>query len=328
MQEKSIIGVDIGGTKCAVTYSLVTDDVNIIDKKRFATLETPDKTISKLYDTINSIIDENNIKQIDCIGISCGGPLNSKTGTIVAPPNLPGWINIPIVKMFEDRYKVPVAIQNDANAGALAEWMWGAGKGLDNIIFLTFGTGMGAGLILDGRLYAGTNDLAGEVGHMRIEQDGPIGFNKKGSFEGFCSGGGIARLAKVKIAQWLTEGKEISFCKTFSDLENITAEIVGINASKGDPYALEIYNEVSRKLGKGVAILIDILNPQKVIIGSIYGRQKEVIDKEFMPMLLKEAIDLSLSVCEISTAKLSEKIGDYAAAAVAYYHLSKGEIRR
>jgi len=326
MNNKHVIGVDIGGTKCAVTYSIVSDSVEVVDKIRFATYKTSDETIKKLFISIEAIKERNKIEEIHCIGISCGGPLNSKTGMIVCPPNLPGWVNIPIVKMFEEKYKVPVAIQNDANAGALAEWLWGAGKGLDNVIFLTFGTGMGAGLILDGRLYAGTNDLAGEVGHLRIENDGPIGFNKKGSFEGFCSGGGIARLAQIKIAKWLSEGEDIPFCKDFSELDNITAEIIGKNAANGDTYALEIFDEVSEKLGKGIAILVDVLNPQKIIIGSIYGRQKEVIDKKFIPMLKSEAIDLSLSVCEISTAELSEMIGDYAAAAVAYYHIKEGDL--
>jgi len=269
MEKKYVIGVDIGGTKCAITYSLVSDVVDIIEKKKFATLNTPDETIDKIYDGIDSLIESKIAEHIDCIGISCGGPLNSKTGMILCPPNLPEWVNIPIISMFQEKYNVPTAIQNDANAGALAEWLWGAGKGLDNIIFLTFGTGMGAGFILNGNLYAGTSDLAGEVGHMRIENDGPIGFNKRGSFEGFCSGGGIARLAQTKVARWLTEGKEISFCKNFSDLENITAKTVGISASKGDPYALEIYDEMSEKLGKGVALLVDTLNPQKVILGSI-----------------------------------------------------------
>ena len=108
---------------------------------------------------------------------------------IYSPPNLPGWDSVPISKIFSDEFGVDVAIQNDANACALAEWLMGSGKGTSNMIFLTFGTGMGAGLILNGRLYSGTNDLGGEVGHIRLEKTGPIGFGKAGSFEGFCSGG-------------------------------------------------------------------------------------------------------------------------------------------
>src|SRR5690606_15592063 len=136
------------------------------------------------------------------IGISCGGPLDSRRGVILSPPNLPGWDRIPVVEVFQQAFKVPVALQNDANAGALAEWLWGAGRGSHNMIFLTFGTGMGAGLILNGQLYSGTNDLAGEVGHIRLAPDGPVGYGKAGSFEGFCSGGGIKQLAtdRAKMA--------------------------------------------------------------------------------------------------------------------------------
>ena len=130
------------------------------------------------------------------IGISCGGPLDSKKGIIFSPPNLPGWDNVPITRILSDEFGVETALQNDANACALAEWLMGAERGHSNMIFLTFGTGMGAGLILNGRLYSGTNDLGGEVGHIRLAKTGPVGFGKAGSFEGFCSGGGIAQLAK------------------------------------------------------------------------------------------------------------------------------------
>ena len=109
-------------------------------------------------------------------------------------------------------------MQNDANAGAIAEWKYGAGKGYNNLIFLTFGTGMGAGLILNGKLYSGTTDLAGEVGHIRLAEMGPVGFGKAGSFEGFCSGGGIAQLAQIKVREKLQMGEKVSFCESIDDL--------------------------------------------------------------------------------------------------------------
>ena len=129
---------------------------------------------------------------ISAIGISCGGPLNSKKGVILSPPNLPGWDNIEIVNIIKDRLDVPAKLQNDANACALAEWKYGAGRGSNNMIFLTFGTGFGAGLILDGRLYNGVNCMSGEIGHVRLTEYGPVGYGKAGSCEGYCSGGGIA----------------------------------------------------------------------------------------------------------------------------------------
>jgi glucokinase len=157
------------------------------------------------------------------IGISCGGPLDSKRGLILSPPNLPGWDNIPITEYFSSRFHVPVFLQNDANACALAEWRYGAGKGLDDMVFLTFGTGIGAGLILNGKLYEGKQSMAGEAGHWRMASFGPIGYGKAGSFEGFCSGGGIAQLARQKILEQLQMGKKHPLAEK---LENISAKDV------------------------------------------------------------------------------------------------------
>lgn len=324
MNDRTIIGIDIGGTKCAVTLCSEKDGKPVIvDKVRFATHNTPQETIGVLFETVRGLTGKHASKKADCIGISCGGPLNGKKGIIVCPPNLPGWVNIPIVEMFEKEFGIPAALQNDANAGALAEWLWGAAHGYENAVFLTFGTGMGAGLILNNRLYEGTNDLAGEVGHIRIENDGPVGFGKTGSFEGFCSGGGIARLGQSMIAGWLSEKKDVGFCKDSTRLGSITAQDIGEAAGAGNRYALEIFEVVSRKLGKGISTIIDILNPQVVVLGSIYVRQRKIIEPLLMETLKEETIGLSLEACKIVPAKLGEAIGDYAAAAIAIYNLDK-----
>jgi hypothetical protein len=186
--------------------------------------------------------------KIEGIGISCGGPLNSKTGTILSPPNLPGWDNIPIVKYLEEKTGLKAWLCNDANACALAEWKLGAGKGCSNMIFMTFGTGLGAGIILNGRLYTGTNDMAGELGHIRLSNFGPVGYGKMGSFEGFCSGGGITQLAKMMIMEELQLGNKPFLCRTFSDLETVTAEKVGLAAKDGDILAMEILKHVGIQL--------------------------------------------------------------------------------
>jgi glucokinase len=250
-----LAGIDIGGTKCAVTLAYVEDgQINFIDKRRFDTPATPEATLQRFTEELSAMLRAQE-KPLAGIGISCGGPLNSRQGVVVSPPNLPGWVNIPVVAYFQERFSVPTALQNDANAGALAEWLWGAGRGYDNIIFLTFGTGMGAGLILDGRLYSGTNDLAGEVGHIRLAEDGPVGFGKAGSFEGFCSGGGIARLAAARAAALIEAGTPPAYCPTMADLPNVTAKSVAEAANAGDPAALEIYDVVARRLGQGLSIL-------------------------------------------------------------------------
>ena len=186
-----ILGFDIGGTKCAVITAYVNNNsVTLLKKLKCPTDKkcSPYEMIDRLMALADSILE----KTPDAIGIACGGPLDSEHGIILCPPNLDGWLHVEIVKHIHNYYGVPVRLQNDANACAIAEWKFGAGQGMRNMVFLTFGTGLGAGLILDGRLYCGTNDNAGEIGHIRLVDQGPTGFGKAGSFEGFCSGGGIA----------------------------------------------------------------------------------------------------------------------------------------
>ena len=189
------LGLDIGGTKCSVV--LGDASFSIMQKIVFDTHTVRGylAILAEFQKHIKSLLVHYSCYNLKRIGISCGGPLDSRNGIIYSPPNLPGWDNVPITTIFSDEFGVEVALQNDANACALAEWLMGAGKGTSNMIFLTFGTGMGAGMILNGKLYSGTNDLGGEVGHIRLAKTGPIGFGKAGSFEGFCSGGGIAQLA-------------------------------------------------------------------------------------------------------------------------------------
>ncbi|MFW5944750.1 MAG: ROK family protein, partial [Bacteroidota bacterium] len=157
MNKQWYIGIDIGGTKSAVL--LINDQGNIDQREQIATTKGKNNWQPTVDFFIEKISEFSYRQQISSIGISCGGPLNSKEGMIYSPPNLPGWDQVPIVKILTDKFQVPVAIENDANAGALAEWRYGAGKGYNNLIFLTFGTGLGAGLILNGQLYSGTNDL-------------------------------------------------------------------------------------------------------------------------------------------------------------------------
>lgn len=300
-------GIDIGGTKCAV---VIGDENGITDKIKFDTTD--------VNETIENIITATEKLGVgEAIGISCGGPLDSKRGVIMSPPNLPGWDNIEIVKMLEERFKVPTGIQNDANACALAEWKFGAGEGCNNMIFLTFGTGMGAGLILDGKLYTGTNDMAGEIGHIRMERYGPVGYGKAGSFEGFCSGGGIAEIGKMIAAEKLQCGKSTAFCKSADELGSITAKKIAEFAKAGDDDSLRVYNICAEKLGAGISILIDILNPERIVIGSVFERSGELLCEKMQQIIEREALFHARNVCKIVPAKLGDSIGDWAALAVA-----------
>ena len=318
MKNMVLIGVDIGGTKCAVTIGIPkNDDIEILDKISFPTTDV-ENTISDSKGEIKHILSRNQLSNNDikAIGISCGGPLDSVTGVIMSPPNLPGWDNIPIVRILSEEFGVPAAVHNDANACALAEWKFGAGKGTRNMVFMTFGTGLGAGLVLDGKLYTGTNDNAGELGHIRLEEYGPVGYGKSGSFEGFCSGSGIEQLAKSLVKEKLQMGQAVSWCPD-GNLESITAKRVAEAASEGDALAKEIYAISARHLGKGLSIVIDILNPELIVIGSIYARNEMMFKPLMEEILEREALPLANKVCRVVPAALGEAIGDYAALSIA-----------
>jgi glucokinase len=313
-----LAGVDIGGTKCAVGLGLAeAGRVVPLGKQQFPTPRSPDATLVRLVEALEALVRARGEGPPAAVGISCGGPLNSTRGLILSPPNLPGWDRVDVISPFRESLGVPVALQNDANACALAEWQWGAGRGCRSMAFLTFGTGMGAGLILDGRLYAGITDMAGEVGHVRLAEDGPLGYGKRGSFEGFCSGGGIARFAQTRALQEIQAGSRPAFCPTLADLEAVTAEKVAEAAHAGDPVALAIFTTVAQALGRGLALLVDILNPERIVIGSIYARQRSLLEGEALRVLAQEAHPHALAACEILPAGLGEQVGDYAGLAVA-----------
>ena len=320
LQEDIYLGLDIGGTKCAV---VVGDAFFIIKKKIFFETRVErgfEAILAEFQVHIDSLLADFPDCKLRRIGISCGGPLDSVKGVIYSPPNLPGWDNVPIVEIFSKKYGVEAAVQNDANACALAEWMMGAGKGTRNMIFLTFGTGMGAGLILNGQLYAGTNDLGGEVGHIRLAPDGPIGFGKAGSFEGFCSGGGIAQLAKSMVAEKLKNNQPVGFCVSPERIGEIDARMVFMAAQAGDQVANEIINLSADYLGMGLSLLIDILNPECIVIGSIYARNEDLFKPLIEKVMQREAIPSAREVCQIKPAELGDSIGDYAALCVAIYN--------
>lgn len=310
-----MIGFDIGGTKCAVTIGEETEGKLIIKDKR--SIPT-DHTVSA-YEMIDRMcqLAEEMTDDFSDIGISCGGPLNSKIGVILSPPNLPGWDEIRIVDYLKDKYHGRVAIQNDANACAVAEWKYGAGVGTQNMVFLTFGSGLGAGLILDGRLYSGTSDMAGEVGHVRLSEFGPVGYGKAGSFEGFCSGNGIASLGRTLATEKLQMGEAVSYCQDMSQLGDITAKRIAECAKAGHKDAQEVYRICGDKLGMGLSIIIDILNPEVIVIGSVFQRSGELLRETMEARIAAESLFYARNVCKVVPAALTENIGDYAALSVA-----------
>lgn len=326
-EKKYTIGIDIGGTKCAVVLGKgkIPDSCAaefIIERQCFQTNSFCGwrDTLNHINNLARTMMDSRGIvsKDLVGIGISCGGPLDYKRGVILSPPNLVGWDEVPIVQQMREGFECPVYLQNDANACALAEWKFGAARGKNHVIFLTFGTGLGAGLILNGRLYHGANDMAGEIGHIRMSDHGPVGYGKSGSLEGFCSGGGLVQLARAKIMEKLQCGGRPHILEDAGSLEQLTARDIGLAASAGDPLACEILKESAAYLGKGLSILIDILNPELVVIGSIYQRCEAIMRPEVERVIQMEALERSARECRVVPAMLKNQIGDYAALTVAF----------
>ncbi|MBR4727675.1 MAG: ROK family protein [Clostridia bacterium] len=294
-----ILGIDIGGTKCAVVLGDATG--TLLKKEQFPT-EDCSRTIGQLIEIARRMA------PFDAIGISCGGPLDAQRGVILSPPNLPGWDHVEIVRLLNEAFHVPVYLKNDADACALAEWRFGAGRGAQSLIFLTFGTGLGAGLILNGRLYSGASGLAGEVGHIRLADFGPVGYGKAGSFEGFCSGGGLAQLGQAAAKAHAQTGTPVSFAG-----EEITAKTVAAAAAAGDAAATEVFRQCGRMLGRGLSVLIDLLNPERIILGSIFARCEDLLRPEMEKEIEKETLPAARHACTILPAALGESIGDVGA---------------
>jgi glucokinase len=315
MNAPSILGFDVGGTKTGVLIGTTQGEI----RARRSFFTRPERGFQPVFDQIVETADEV-LKEarsaVLAISVSIGGPLDVLNGIIKSPPNLPGWQDIPLKQLLERRFQLPVYVEHDGNAGALSEFFFGAGRGFKNIIFITMGTGFGAGLILDGRLYRGTSDVAGEAGHIRVAEDGPLCYGKAGSLEGYGSGTGIARLAQMMYPKrWGPE---------------TTARELHDAWHAGSPEARAVFARAALYLGRGLAILADILNPQRIILGGLGMRAQEALIKPAMRVFAEEALSEAQRVCEIVPAQLGESIGDIAAICAALdqgqlFHLHQAE---
>ena len=305
----------MGGTKCASTLGKIENNkIEIIKKDCFLT-ENQDPFV--ILDKFSSFIDEclKDYKILG-IGVSCGGPLDSKKGIIMAPPSLPLWDNIKIVEYFENRFNIPTRLLNDANSGAMAEWKYGAGKGSDDVVFITCGTGFGAGVISGGRLLTGANDNFGEIGHVRLTKKGPLGYNKEGTCEGYCSGSGMKRLAAIMYEKELKKGNKSDYIEKIG-IDNIDAKLLADGCRNDDWFSKKVYKLSGKMLGESLSIIIDLFNPSKIILGGIFMRSGDLLIKEARKIIKKEALPLSRKVCKILPAALGEQIGDISALVVA-----------
>jgi glucokinase len=305
LQQHTIIGLDIGGTKTACVEG--TADAQILQRIEWPThAEHPfEKVFSHLNAQVQSVIEaaKQQGRTPSALSVSVGGPLRIQEGFLINPPHLPGWRNLPLKKRLSEAFpNFPVLIEHDGNAGALAEFHFGVGQDrpdLQHLIFLTFGTGIGAGFIVNGQILRGATDTAGEVGHWRLADSGPLGFGKRGSWESFASGAGLIELAAEMFpARWNSQ-------TPISALIHAMVE--------NDPQALQVAETAGTWMGRGLALLIDALNPQIIAFGSLGIVLGERIFASARKVIAAEALPQAAAACELLPSALGMHIGDVAA---------------
>ena len=249
-----LLGLDIGGTKSAAVIG-DADGAVLARASAPTPRESWQEAVALLCDLVRDVCRRHGATPSDmaALGVSCGGPLDSATGTVYAPPNLPAWEAVPLRSLLEAEFGLPTRLENDANATALAEHRWGAGRGCRDMAFLTMGTGIGAGLILDGRLYRGRRDLAGEVGHATILPGGPpCPCGKRGCLEALASGTAIGRIGRERLGE-----------------DGLTAHDVCARARMGDAAARSVLDDAAFHMGIGLANLLHTLNLERIVLGTL-----------------------------------------------------------
>ncbi|MCJ8328523.1 MAG: ROK family protein [Lentisphaeria bacterium] len=303
------IGIDVGGTKCVVS-AIDTESWTVLDTHRFENPGNHKDYIQLIKEKINLL----NIADPESVAISCGSPMDAKKGIVMAPAHLPDWDNVPVTDIFSDYCRCPAYLMNDANAGALAEYYWGAAKDCSDFIFITFGTGFGAGIFCDGRLIEGKTGMAGEIGHVKIKDSGPVGYGKAGSIEAFCSGGGIASMLQ-EYAKDNPQEME-SMIEEAGSIEQLSCKTIADLARLNDKLAKQFIKEIAHNVGEALSILIDILNPERILLGSIYCRTSDLLFKPILMSMKAHSVPVMGENVSIMPAQLGEEIGNYACMAI------------
>ncbi|MCY3721512.1 ROK family protein [Candidatus Poribacteria bacterium] len=316
-----VVGIDIGGTKLATVVADKTGHILGKVRKPTHSEKGPEYAIGLLFDMVREVVNQVGVEQtsISAIGVSCGGPLDTKTGIVYSPPNLPGWDALPLKALLESEFQVPVIIENDANASALAEFRFGGGRGYSAVLYMTMSTGIGGGIVIDGQVYHGANDSAGEVGHQILLPNGPrCGCGKRGCLEALCSGPAIARRAQAALRKQRKGGKSPTALLTLADgqIEAVKSEHVLAAARTGDALALELVQETAYYMGWGIANLVNILNPDIVLLGTIAVAAGDLLLDPIRETVSKFAMPRPAEAVNIAPAELGDALGDLAAVAL------------
>lgn len=312
--QKSVLAVDVGGTKTIVALILPTG--KIISRGYYLTLaeQGTRAVINRLSSAINRSIAQARLKDTEPmgIGIAVAGTLDTRRGIVTVSPNLPGWHNIPLRDVIAARSGLDTYLINDASAAALGEYRFGAGRGFDNILYVTVSTGIGGGIIINGELYSGADGCAGELGHMTIEPDGPqCHCGNFGCLESLASGWAIAKEAVTRI----NHGEASSITELIDGrVENITAQTVATAAKKGDGLAREIIAKAADYLGIGLANLVNIFNPELIIIGGGLSKMGNMLLEPARKVIKERAFRLPAQRVRVVRARLGSNAGILGAA--------------
>lgn len=317
-EARPVLAVDIGGTK--IITAIITADGQVLAEACQPTLagEGVPAVIGRLFSAIDNLLQQNSLKTSHLRGISLAvaGPIDSKRGIVTVSPNMPDWHDVPLREMIRQRYEGETFLVNDASAAALGEHRFGAGRGINDLVLLTLGTGIGGGIIIDGRLYGGAGGAAGEIGHMVIDVNGPAcGCGRRGCLEALASGTAVAR----ETIKRLRQGEKSSLAAMVGGrLEDITAEKVGEAARQGDGLAQDVLSRAAKYLGVGMANLINIFNPQMIILGGGMANIGAPLLDPARQVALAQAFPIAAGAVSIVTAELGEAAGIYGAAAFAF----------
>ena len=317
-KQQSVLSVDLGGTKTIVAVVLPTG--KIISRRYYLTLadEGTRAVLNRLSSAINQSIAQARLKNTELIGIgiAAAGILDTRKGIVTTSPNLPGWHNVQLRDVIAARSGLATYLINDASAAALGEHRFGAGRGFDNLLYLTVSTGIGGGIIINGELYSGADGCAGELGHMTIEADGPqCHCGNFGCLEAMASGWAIAKEAVTRINQ----GEKSSIIELVdSRLENITAETVAAAARGGDRLACDIVAKAANYLGIGLANLVNIFNPELIVIGGGLSKMGNMLLRPARKVIKERTFRLPAQTVRIVRARLGSNAGIIGAAAYVY----------
>ena len=303
---KNRIGIDVGGTN--VKIALVDDKGSIIYSNSVPTRAELgyEYTVNNIKQAIRDLMSETKVTSIEGIGFDFPGQIDYKNGIVRLAPNIPGWVNIPIAKIIEDEFKIPTRIDNDVHCAALGELNFGAGKGCENFICMTVGTGIGSGIVINGKLVRGASNAAGELGHIKLQMhEGPLcGCGDHGCLEAFASGPSIVAMAE----EYILGGKSTKFRELASGGE-ITPFIVAEAAKQGDPVARRIFARIGEYIGFGLSSVVNLLNPEKIIIGGGVADAGDILLDPIKETIKKRAMVVAGSAVEIVPAKLGNTAG-------------------